>query len=148
MSPASTTTSASATGTSPIPRSRCKSLKTCRRIDSLTDDRASGRSGADRASGRISEDAPVNLWLERAGRRLSALPGLTTVSAAPASTALLGLLVAVVSWNVTFLPPSFGLDNSWSSGLFMAAQRGMHFGTQIVFTYGPLAFLRQPAMWY
>ncbi len=30
----------------------------------------------------------------------------------------------------------------------MAAHRGMRFGTQIVFTYGPLAFLRQAWLWY
>lgn len=64
------------------------------------------------------------------------------------STWLLGLVVAVLSWNVAFLGLSYGLDPSWWSALYMAAHQGMHFGTQIVFTYGPLAFLRQPWLWY
>jgi hypothetical protein len=49
---------------------------------------------------------------------------------------------------VTFLPPSAGLDPSWWSALYLAAHRGLHFGTQVVFTYGPLGFLRQPWLWY
>ena len=64
------------------------------------------------------------------------------------STWTLGLLAAVVTWNVTFLPPFPGLDPSWYAGLYMAADRGLHFGTQVIFTYGPLGFLNQPWMWY
>jgi hypothetical protein len=62
---------------------------------------------------------------------------------AAGATWLLGLLVAVVSWDVSFAPPSYGLDPSWWSAMYMAAHRGMDFGSQIVFTYGPLAFLRE-----
>lgn len=60
----------------------------------------------------------------------------------------LGLIAALVTWNVTFNPPVPGLDPSWEAGLYIAAHRGMHFGTQIVFTYGPLGFLGLPWMWY
>jgi hypothetical protein len=64
------------------------------------------------------------------------------------STWLLGVLAAILSWNVTLAPPSFGLDPSWWGAMYMAAHRGMHFGTQVIFTYGPLAFLRQGWLWY
>jgi len=33
-------------------------------------------------------------------------------------------------------------------GLYLTAERGMHFGAQIMFTYGPLGFLGLPWMWY
>lgn len=60
----------------------------------------------------------------------------------------LGILVAIGSWNITLLPPAGGLDPSWQAALYMAARRGMHFGSQIVFTYGPLGFMRIPGLWY
>lgn len=60
----------------------------------------------------------------------------------------LGLLLAVASWNVKFTSPFGGLDPSWAAGLYMAANRGLQFGTQVIFTYGPLGFLAQPWMWY
>ncbi|MBV9918570.1 MAG: hypothetical protein JO153_18875 [Solirubrobacterales bacterium] len=61
---------------------------------------------------------------------------------------LLGTVVAVLSWTIAFAPPASGLDESWWAAMYMAAHRGMHFGTHVVFTYGPLAFLRQPWLWY
>ena len=64
------------------------------------------------------------------------------------STWILGLLAAVASWNVAFAAPRAGLDASWDAALHMAAHRGMHFGSEIVFTYGPLEFLRFPRVWY
>jgi hypothetical protein len=66
------------------------------------------------------------------------------------STWTLGALAAIVSWNpyVAFFQPGVGLDPSWWAAMYMAAHRGMHFGSQIVFTYGPLAFLRQAWVWY
>lgn len=62
----------------------------------------------------------------------------------------LGALTAVASWNVyvAFFQPGVGLDRSWWAAMFMAAHRGMHFGDQIIFTYGPLAFLAQAWSWY
>jgi hypothetical protein len=47
---------------------------------------------------------------------------------------MLGLLVAVASWGVTFAPPFVGLDESWWAALYMAAHRGLHFGSDLVFT--------------
>ena len=40
-----------------------------------------------------------------------------------------------------FQLPGFGLDPSWMLGLNMAFDQHLHFGRDIVFTYGPLGFL-------
>jgi hypothetical protein len=87
-------------------------------------------------------------------RRFQRLGGTTSgsrrqrLSRVLASTWLLGLLVAVATWWVAFAPPFVGLDESWWAALYMAAHRGLHFGTHVVFTYGPLGFLGQAFLWY
>ena len=53
----------------------------------------------------------------------------------------LGGLVAVASWDVVFLAPTPGNDGSWVVGLYLAARDGLHFGEELIFTYGPLGFL-------
>ena len=45
-------------------------------------------------------------------------------------------------------PPSVGLDSSWNGGLAMAVEDGLRWGSQIVFTYGPLGFLNGTGVWY
>jgi hypothetical protein len=45
-------------------------------------------------------------------------------------------------------PPSVGLDVSWNGGLAMAVHDQLQWGTEIVFTYGPLGFLTGPTIWY
>ena len=60
----------------------------------------------------------------------------------------LGLLAAIGSWNVGLLTPTPGLDPSWQAGLYMASHSGLHFGSQVVFTYGPLGFLGVPGLWF
>ena len=45
-------------------------------------------------------------------------------------------------------PPSPGLDSSWNGGLAMAVHDGMQWGSQIVFTYGPLGFLNGRGVWF
>ncbi len=37
---------------------------------------------------------------------------------------------------------------SWWAGIYMATHQGMQYGTEIVFTYGPLGFMKQPWLWY
>jgi hypothetical protein len=64
------------------------------------------------------------------------------------STWALGVLAALLTWNVAFVGPAPGLDPSWWAGLYVAAHRGMRFGTQVIFTYGPLGFLGLPWLWY
>ena len=63
-------------------------------------------------------------------------------------TWLLGVIVALLRWRVGMNPPFPGLDPSWNAGLAMAIKDGLHFGTQVVFTYGPLGFLDGPFIWY
>ncbi|MEA2306367.1 MAG: hypothetical protein QOH43_3647 [Solirubrobacteraceae bacterium] len=60
------------------------------------------------------------------------------------SSSLLGAVAAIASWSVSFVMPAPGLDPSWWAALYMGAADGLHFGTDMVFTYGPLGFLRMP----
>lgn len=78
-------------------------------------------------------------------RRSSALAELRRVAL---STPLLGAAIALLTWPFFGLAPSAGIDPSWVEGLYMAAERGMHFGTQIVFSFGPLGFLDFPGAYF
>ncbi len=60
----------------------------------------------------------------------------------------IGILVAVLAWRISFQLPAVGVDASWSAGLYMAAEQGRDFGSEIVFGYGPLGFLAFPRLWY
>jgi hypothetical protein len=55
-------------------------------------------------------------------------------------------LLAVLTCSVPPLAPAPGLDNSWQAGLALAQQQGLHFGRDVVFTYGPLGFLTVPRL--
>lgn len=59
-----------------------------------------------------------------------------------------GLVLTVMSWPLASLQPGSGLDPSWRTGLDMAVQDGLDFGSDIIFTHGPLGFLRSPAYAY
>jgi hypothetical protein len=58
----------------------------------------------------------------------------------------LGALVAAL-WGLSLVrPPGAtgpGLDESWRVGMTMAAEQGLRFGQDIVFTFGPLGFALQ-----
>lgn len=58
-----------------------------------------------------------------------------------------GVLVALLTWQVSVPVPTAGPDQSWMAGLYMALQQGKDFGSEIVFTYGPLGFLSWPGLW-
>ena len=60
------------------------------------------------------------------------------------ATPSLALVVALVTWPVLSLTPGVGLDPSWEVALQMATQRGFDWGTQVIFSYGPLGFLSVP----
>jgi hypothetical protein len=62
----------------------------------------------------------------------------------PWVTAVFGLAVAIVTWDYVQITPAPGIDASWILGLNLATAQGLDYGTQIVFTYGPLGFLDQP----
>jgi hypothetical protein len=59
-----------------------------------------------------------------------------------------GFVVALLSWQVAFQTPGAGLDPSWNAGLAMAAYEGLHFGKEVVFTYGPLGFLNSRIVFF
>lgn len=84
----------------------------------------------------------------RIAPRVVERPALGRLHQVLASVWTLGVIAAVASWNLRFTGPIGGLDPSWAAGLYMAADRGMDFGTQLVFPFGPLGFLRQPWLWY
>ncbi len=59
-----------------------------------------------------------------------------------------GLIVALLGWSVGFQAPGPGVDPSWNAGLAMAVDRGLHFGKEVVFTYGPLGFLQSRLVFF
>ncbi|HWH21387.1 MAG TPA: hypothetical protein VN671_12690 [Solirubrobacterales bacterium] len=59
-----------------------------------------------------------------------------------------GLIVALLGWRVGMNPPGVGLDASWNAGLAMGAHDGLHWGTELVWTYGPLGFLQTQLVWF
>jgi hypothetical protein len=63
-------------------------------------------------------------------------------------TWLLGCILALITWSVALGGPSVGLDASWIAGISMATHGGLHFGTEFVFSYGPLGFLALPLILY
>jgi hypothetical protein len=88
-----------------------------------------------------STDAP-----ETAGTPATGIP-------APAirvlgSTWLLGIVVALLSWPLRSVSPGAGVDPSWQTALHFAAEHRLAFGTELVFTYGPLGFLKVPLIAY
>lgn len=65
-----------------------------------------------------------------------------------AAFVLVGLALAIVGWNELRVDARSGLDPSWGAGLHMAGHHDLAWGREIVFTFGPLGFLRDPTFWY
>ncbi len=59
-------------------------------------------------------------------------------------TGVFGLAVAILTWDYVQITPAPGIDPSWMLGLNLATAEGLDYGTEFVFTYGPLGFLDQP----
>ena len=57
-------------------------------------------------------------------------------------------VIALLAWPLAISAPAANLDASWMSGLYMAVHDGKAFGTEVVFTYGPLGFLSWPVLWF
>ena len=64
------------------------------------------------------------------------------------SSWLLGAVVGLISWPGLLVTPSVGLDPSWGTALNMASARGLDFGGDVIWTYGPLGFLKVPQVTY
>ncbi len=61
---------------------------------------------------------------------------------------IVSVILVPLTWPVGFSYPGEGLDFSWIGGLYMAVSEGRHFGTEVIFTYGPLGFFDWPALWF
>jgi hypothetical protein len=63
---------------------------------------------------------------------------------------LTSALVVLLSWpNSTLYPHGSSLDASWHAGLAVAAREGLHHGSDVLFTYGPLGVLGiPPTLWW
>lgn len=81
---------------------------------------------------------------EPSGRRRT----LERARAIALSTPFLAVLIVLVTWPGLFIGPGAGLDPSWNTALQMATHSGLDWGTQFIFTYGPLGFLTAPATMY
>jgi hypothetical protein len=66
----------------------------------------------------------------------------------PARAALVGALLLVLTWARLPGAPSTGFDVSWSAALHMGANADLAWGRDLIFTYGPLGFLKVPVYWY
>jgi hypothetical protein len=65
------------------------------------------------------------------------------------STWTLGALVFCLTWGGGLMAPhTVSIDDSLHAGLNMAAVQGLQFGPDIVFTYGPLGFLKSYLVFY
>jgi hypothetical protein len=93
-----------------------------------------GSAGTGRAPA-LSPSARLRLRVRRPSGRAVAL--LT-------SSWLLGVLIVLVSWRPLPTTPAVGLDPSWTLALQLAAAERLHWGTELIFNYGPLGFLDFP----
>lgn len=62
--------------------------------------------------------------------------------------ALASIITLLLGWRGDIGMPAGNLDASWQAGLHMAAHSNLNWGTDIMFTYGPLGWLRVPTYWY
>jgi hypothetical protein len=53
--------------------------------------------------------------------------------------------ITLLAWPIAYRPITTGLDPSWREALHLAVSDGLRFGTDFVFTYGPLGFLSLPS---
>jgi hypothetical protein len=80
---------------------------------------------------------------------LPPFPRIRAVTASPVGHAALIVAIAgvitLLAWPIRYRPIITGLDSSWQQALHMAVVDGLRFGTDLVFTYGPLGFLAVPS---
>jgi hypothetical protein len=66
----------------------------------------------------------------------------------PWGPAIAILSIAALSWPAPAGPARSGVDPSWAAGLHLAIATGVHFGSDLVWTYGPLGFLAWAWPWF
>jgi hypothetical protein len=64
------------------------------------------------------------------------------------STPILAVFLALLTWPGLDLHPQPGLDPSWNTGLHMAIHDHLRFGSDLIYSYGPLGFLTIPKIFY
>ena len=57
---------------------------------------------------------------------------------------VLVVVITAFTWPITSVIAAPGIDPSWAVGLSLAVARGLAFGRQVVFTYGPLGLFAVP----
>jgi hypothetical protein len=79
--------------------------------------------------------------MRQADRALAMLqpPGRSTYA-----TAVGGCAIALLTWSLTSIRPTYGLDPSWVEGLHLAHIHRISYGSRFVWTYGPLGYLSFP----
>ena len=63
-------------------------------------------------------------------------------------TPVLALPITLMAFPTAPLAPGGGTDGSWITALHVGAFRGLDWGTDLVYTYGPLGYLTVPRMYY
>ena len=58
-----------------------------------------------------------------------------------------GLAALILGWSDLDLTGTAGVDPSYHAALHVAVAQGLNFGTDLVYTYGPLGFLKFPEFW-
>lgn len=87
---------------------------------------------------------PIRRHLERAGRQARRIR-----LRKPAPSFLIALGAAILTWQINPNPVSApGYDFSWITAMHVAAHMGLHWGSQINYTYGPLGYLTIGNLFY
>jgi len=94
-------------------------------------------------TGETTPGARLRRWRGDRARETLARIGHLPIWGGPGPVVVVGALIAVVAWPS---PPeaTTGLDASWRAALHLAAANRLAWGTDLVFTYGPLGFLTVP----
>lgn len=82
---------------------------------------------------------------ERAAR---ARPFLRLVWRLVTSSPVLGFVVWLWAQSTPSLALGGGIDGSWITALHVGAQQGLNWGTEVIYTYGPLGYLTVPRLGY
>ncbi len=116
---------------------------------------ANGAIGPERSRLALPPLLPTMPWPSRDDApRLTAHPhrnpraALMRAGAPLAGVAFATVVVLLAGWREVPEMPAPGLDPSWAAGLHQGYREGLGFGRDLLFTYGPIAWLRQATYWY
>jgi hypothetical protein len=75
-------------------------------------------------------------------------PGATRAWRLLMLSPVLAIPLTLAAFPTAPLAPGGGTDGSWITALHVGAQRGLDWGTDLVYTYGPLGYLTVPRLYY